>query len=635
VASASFSLGVMLFARLVEDAARLFGPFADYDPYIVEWHRRTKADRPSGTAIELSRRLIAAHPRKTRVARPMATARPRPKNWTCRSFGPGAAPGMHLVGFDAPGESLEMRLTARDRSPTPPAPHRRRVAAGRAPSSRLPQLRRRRRLDHRQTAGRVQIERPPSGREPEPDLVSLTRPPAACQAAHGQTRPPDEPPQEQRDATQPPVPGSLHGPRDAVHTRRRNRRRTAFRALVRRQIDAGIHGLVACGTTGETPTLSHEEDEWVIATTLEVASERPSRPRVRVIAGTGSNSTATAIRSTRRAAKLGVDAALVVAPYYNKPDQRMLEAHFRAVADEGDLPIIVYNVPGRTGVNVEAATLLRLAEHPRIVAVKEASANMDQIATILRDRPADFSVLAGDDTWTMPMLALGGDGVICTCANEIPGEMAEMCDAAFAGDWEQARLIHERWLPLMKANFAGGPNPVPVKAAMSMMGLCSDTLRMPLMPLDEPHRARLRLILETSGLLEPDNVVDIGCRIRRTDRRSIAPQPRHTRERRRSDGRILADLDAGRVRAAQPDPDAPGGWRVNSAVQQAILGSSRPRDPDLGPRRRDAVPRPRRPAGQEPDRLARGPGRAGRRQAVARRPGRHVGSRRRLSGARA
>jgi 4-hydroxy-tetrahydrodipicolinate synthase len=277
---------------------------------------------------------------------------------------------------------------------------------------------------------------------------------------------------------------------------------TAFRTLVRRQIDAGIHGLVPCGTTGETPTLSHEEDEWVIATTLEIAAERPSRARLRVIAGTGSNSTATAIRSTRRAAELGVDAALVVAPYYNKPDQRMLEAHFRAVAEEGDLPIIVYNVPGRTGVNVEAATLLRLAEHPRIVAVKEASANMDQIATILRDRPADFSVLAGDDTWTMPMLAMGGDGVICTCANEIPAEMAAMCDAAFAGDWEQSRLIHERWLPLMKANFVGGPNPVPVKAAMSMMGLITDALRQPLLPLEEPHRTRLQLILEHAGLLD-------------------------------------------------------------------------------------------------------------------------------------
>jgi 4-hydroxy-tetrahydrodipicolinate synthase len=275
-----------------------------------------------------------------------------------------------------------------------------------------------------------------------------------------------------------------------------------FRALVRRQIDSAIHGLVACGTTGETPTLSHEEDEWVIATTLEVAAERPSRDRLRVIAGTGSNSTATAIRSTRRAAAMGVDAALVVAPYYNKPDQRMLEAHFRAVADEGDLPIIVYNVPGRTGVNVEAATLLRLAEHPRIVAVKEASANMDQIATILSERPADFSVLAGDDTWTFPMLAMGGDGVISTCSNEIPGPMADMCDAAFAADWDTVRRMHERWLPLMKANFLGGPNPVPVKAALSLMGLSTDMVRLPLLPLEEAFRARLRLVLETTGAME-------------------------------------------------------------------------------------------------------------------------------------
>ena len=279
-----------------------------------------------------------------------------------------------------------------------------------------------------------------------------------------------------------------------------------FRALVRRQIDAGIHGLVACGTTGETPALSHEEDEWVIAATIEVAAERPSRARVRVIAGTGSNSTATAVRSTRRAAELGAEAALVVAPYYNKPDQRMLEAHFRTVADEGDLPIIVYNVPSRTGVNVEAATLLRLAEHPRIVAVKEASANMDQIATILRERPANFSVLAGDDTWTLPMLVLGGDGVICTCANEIPAEMAAMCDAAFAGDWDAARRIHDRWLPLMKANFSGGPNPVPVKAALAMMGLIADNLRMPLLPLDDQPRSRLRRILEETGLLAPETI---------------------------------------------------------------------------------------------------------------------------------
>jgi len=276
----------------------------------------------------------------------------------------------------------------------------------------------------------------------------------------------------------------------------------SFRNLVRRQIDAGIHGLVPCGTTGETPTLSHEEDDWVIGTTLEIANERPSRERIRIIAGTGSNSTQTAIRSTRRAAALGVDAALVVAPYYNKPDQRMMEAHFRAVADEGDLPVVVYNIPGRTGVNLEATTLLRLAEHPRIVAVKEASANMDQIQTLLRDRPSHFSILSGDDNWTLPMLAMGGDGVISTTSNEIPAEMAALCDAAFASDWDQARRLHERWLPLMRANFVGGPNPSPVKTAMSLMGLCGDTMRMPLLPLDEPFRGRMLALLQTLGLVD-------------------------------------------------------------------------------------------------------------------------------------
>jgi len=278
----------------------------------------------------------------------------------------------------------------------------------------------------------------------------------------------------------------------------------AYRNLVRRQIDAGIHGLVPCGTTGETPTLSHEEDEWVIATTVEIANERPSRDRLRIVAGTGSNSTQTAIRSTRRAAGLGVDAALVVAPYYNKPDQRMMEAHFRAVADEGDLPIVIYNVPGRTGVNIEPATMMRLAEHPRIVAVKEATANMDQIQAMLRDRPAHFSILSGDDNWTFPMLAMGADGIISVASNEIPAEMAALCDAAFAGDWDQARRIHERWLPLMKANFAGGPNPSPVKTAMALMELCGDTMRMPLLPLEEPFRGRMRMLLETLGLLDGD-----------------------------------------------------------------------------------------------------------------------------------
>jgi 4-hydroxy-tetrahydrodipicolinate synthase len=277
----------------------------------------------------------------------------------------------------------------------------------------------------------------------------------------------------------------------------------AFRRLVRWQILAGIDGLVPCGTTGESPTLSPEEREWLIATTVEVAAERPSRDRIRVVAGTGTNDTAATIRATRRAAELGADAALVVAPYYNRPDGRMLEAHFRAVADAGDLPVVVYNVPSRTGANVDADTFLRLAEHPRIVAIKEASGNLEQIARICRDRPRDIAVLAGDDAWTLPVLAMGGDGVVSVAANQVPGELVALCAAAQAGDWAAARRIHDRWLPLFLANFRGGPNPVPVKAALVLMGLlASDMVRAPLLPLEEGGVAAMTATLRQLGLVE-------------------------------------------------------------------------------------------------------------------------------------
>jgi len=277
----------------------------------------------------------------------------------------------------------------------------------------------------------------------------------------------------------------------------------AFRRLVRWQILAGIDGLVPCGTTGESPTLSGEERERLIATTVEVARERASRDRVRVVAGTGTNDTAATIRATRRAAELGADAALVVAPYYNRPDGRMLEAHFRAVADEGDLPIVVYNVPSRTGSNVDAETFLRLADHPRVIAVKEASGNLDQIARICRDRPRDVAVLAGDDAWTLAVLAMGGDGVVSVASNEIPGELVALCAAARAGDWEAARRTHERWLPLFQGNFRGGPNPVPAKAALVLMGLLeSDAVRGPLLPMDPDGRTAMAVTLRGLGLLE-------------------------------------------------------------------------------------------------------------------------------------
>ncbi len=277
----------------------------------------------------------------------------------------------------------------------------------------------------------------------------------------------------------------------------------AFRRLVRWQVMAGIDGLVPCGTTGEAPTLTPAEREWLIATTVEVAGERPSRGRVRVIAGTGTNDTAATVAATRRASELGADAALVVAPYYNRPNARMLDAHFRAVADDGDLPIVVYNVPSRTGTNVDADTFLRLAEHPRVVAVKEASGNLEQMARICRDRPRDVAVLAGDDAWTLPLLAMGGDGVVSVASNEIPGELDAQCAAARAGDWEAARRTHERWLPLFLANFAGAPNPVPAKAALVMMGLLEhDTVRAPLLTLDPDARAAMAVTLRALGLVE-------------------------------------------------------------------------------------------------------------------------------------
>ena len=277
---------------------------------------------------------------------------------------------------------------------------------------------------------------------------------------------------------------------------------TTLRQLVRWQVLAGIDGVVPCGTTGEAPTLTAEERERVIAATVETVAERPSRNRVTVIAGTGSNDTRATIAATRRAATLGADAALIVAPYYNRPDGRMLESHFRAVADEGDLPIVVYNVPSRTGSNVPADVFLRLAEHPRVIAIKEASGNLEQIARICRDRPRDVAVLAGDDAWTLAVMAMGGDGVVSVASNEIPSEMAALCAAARAGDWDGARRIHERWLTLFLANFQGGPNPVPAKAAMQAMGLLStDAVRQPLLPLADADRERLTAILRELALM--------------------------------------------------------------------------------------------------------------------------------------
>lgn len=276
-----------------------------------------------------------------------------------------------------------------------------------------------------------------------------------------------------------------------------------FLRLLARQVEAGVSGIAPVGTTGESPTLSDGERGRLIELTVESVSGVARRPRPAVVAGTGTNDTRATIEATRRAANVGADVALVVAPYYNRPNQAMLEAHYLAVAEAGDLPLLVYNVPSRTASNVSAETLLRLAEHERIVGVKEASGDLDQLAVIVRDRPAGFAVLSGDDAWTLPLLALGGDGVVSVASNEVPAAMVALCVAALRGDWDEARAVHERLLPLFRANFAGAPNPAPVKAALSMLGLIEDALRLPLLSLDEAARPALADALREAGLDVP------------------------------------------------------------------------------------------------------------------------------------
>jgi 4-hydroxy-tetrahydrodipicolinate synthase len=244
--------------------------------------------------------------------------------------------------------------------------------------------------------------------------------------------------------------------------------------------------------------MTEAEDERVIQLTIEVA-----RGRGRVIAGTGSNSTAAACQYSERARDLGADAVLVVAPFYNKPTQEGLYAHFRAVAESvKGLPVVIYNVPGRTSSNISAETTLRLAEDvENIVAVKEASGNLSQIMEILRRRPAGFRVLSGDDAVTLPLIVLGGDGLISVASNEAPELMSRLVDLALAGKWDDARELHFRLLPLMEANFIES-SPGPVKAAMAMMGLLAENFRLPLVPIQEKSRERIREAITELGLLK-------------------------------------------------------------------------------------------------------------------------------------
>jgi len=271
----------------------------------------------------------------------------------------------------------------------------------------------------------------------------------------------------------------------------------ALTRLIEYQLAGGVKLLVPCGTTGESATMTEAEDQQVIKHTIELA-----RGRAHVIAGTGSNSTAAAIENSKIAKDLGADAILVVAPYYNKPTQPGLYAHFRAIAEAVDVPMVIYNVPGRTSCNIAAATTLRLARDcENIVAVKEASGNFSQIMEILRDRPDGFRVLSGDDAITFPMIALGGDGLISVAANEAPELMARMVDLALSGKWDEARELHYRLLPLMEVNFIES-SPGPVKAGLAMMNLIGENYRLPIVRIEEKSRTRLREVMAELGLLK-------------------------------------------------------------------------------------------------------------------------------------
>ncbi len=268
----------------------------------------------------------------------------------------------------------------------------------------------------------------------------------------------------------------------------------ALRQLVKRQIEAGIDFLVPCGTTGESPTLTREEHLRVVEITVELA-----QGKVPVLAGAGGYNTAEVIALARELAALGADGILSVTPYYNKPTQEGLYQHYRAIAEAVPLPIILYSVQGRTGVNVEPATVKRLAAIENIVGIKEASGNVSQMAAILNAVPDDVTVLSGDDAITLPLIALGGRGVISVVSNEIPAEMSQLTRLALQGDFDGARRIHRRYHPLMEINFVES-NPIPVKAALAEMGLLEPVWRLPLVPPKAENQARIRAVLESLGL---------------------------------------------------------------------------------------------------------------------------------------
>ena len=269
----------------------------------------------------------------------------------------------------------------------------------------------------------------------------------------------------------------------------------ALRRLIEEQIVGGTDGIAPCGTTGESTTLSHEEHDRVIEIVIDAVKKR-----VPVIAGTGSNSTAEAIRLTKHACQAGADAALVVCPYYNRPTQEGLYQHYKTVAEAAPIPIIIYNIPGRTGVNMLPETMERLAKIPNIVGVKEAAGSIKQMSDIINLCGTDFTVLSGDDAFTLPLLALGGKGVISVISNLVPADMAGLVDAFFAGDLNKARELHRRMSPLIDALFIE-TNPTPIKTALAMMGKIEYELRLPLCRMEEKNESALKKAMQDYGLL--------------------------------------------------------------------------------------------------------------------------------------
>ncbi len=269
----------------------------------------------------------------------------------------------------------------------------------------------------------------------------------------------------------------------------------ALRKLVEFQIRHGISGIVPVGTTGESPTLTHEEAKKVI----EIAIEQ-SKNRVPVIAGTGSNCTKKALELTKFAKDAGADASLQVAPYYNKPTQKGFYEHFKKIADEVDLPMIIYNIPGRCGKNIETPTMLKLAEHGNIVGVKEASGLLPQMMDIIEKKPDDFVVLSGDDNLTLPLIAAGGRGVISVASNIVPDRMADFVQAALKGDFDIAREQHYALYPLFRAIFIE-TNPIPIKAALAMKGMIEETYRLPMCAMEPENREKLKGVLKSLDII--------------------------------------------------------------------------------------------------------------------------------------